>query len=288
MKDIKFDKIMPICRWVVTTLWAMWVLLLSALPQQMAESNMTALANGLLWLTTAVLGDLNTAAQGVFLRLVPLLVPAVLYALLAAGVWRSLRTSGWRQNSSLALGGALCVLLAVLGGLSRALMQYTSSAIWVQLVCEWAGAGVMLLCIGVFCWAWRRFPKLINRETVGYAVCGVGTTLIDLVLFFVCGNLLLLHYLIGNSVAWVGSTLFAYVSNKLWVFRGDAHTPTEILREAGRFCGVRVFSLCVNQVLLFLMIGTLHISDGIAKVLGNIVVLIINFFLSKSFIFKKA
>lgn len=79
-------------------------------------------------------------------------------------------------------------------------------------------------------WTWRKFPRLLNRETVSYVVFGVLTTLVNMAVYGLSYNTLGIHNLISNAIAWTAAVLFAYAVNKLFVFHSH-------VRGAGRSCG---------------------------------------------------
>ena len=91
----------------------------------------------------------------------------------------------------------------------------------------------------------------------------------------------------GTWVAWVIAVAFGYVANKLFVFKTHCPDTGALLREAGSFFAMRLVSLGMETVLMFLLVEVLHLNDLAMKLLVNIVVIILNYVFSKLFIFKK-
>lgn len=91
-------------------------------------------------------------------------------------------------------------------------------------------------------------------------------------------------------LSWVCSVTFAFVTNRLFVFQSEAK-KAGVLREGVTFFLSRVFTLVVDLVIMFLLVDLTGIRNGLyefaAKVLSNIVVLILNYILSKVFVFRK-
>ena len=71
-----------------------------------------------------------------------------------------------------------------------------------------------------------------NKEIINYLIFGVLTTVVNIVVFAVCADGLKIQYLISNVVAWVASVLFAYVTNRKYVFESNSE---EIGKEMTKF-----------------------------------------------------
>ena len=93
-------------------------------------------------------------------------------------------------------------------------------------------------------------------------------------------------YWIANTIAWLISVLFAYITNKIWVF--DSQTPTfrAVLIEMTSFFGFRLLSYFIDQGIMIVGISVLHGNDLIVKLIDQIIVVLLNWFFSKLFIFK--
>ncbi len=139
------------------------------------------------------------------------------------------------------------------------------------------------------------------KELITYGVFGVATTLVNFVSFKLASVLLGEDlYLLSNIIAWVVSVIFAYITNKLWVFESKSLKPEVVFKELVSFFAARGFSFIVEELGLFLLVDVARLSDYqltvlsfeisgtmIAKVLVAFVVVIMNYFFSKLFIFKK-
>lgn len=124
------------------------------------------------------------------------------------------------------------------------------------------------------------------KELVNYIIFGVLTTLVNYIVYFLCLDLLKWNYLVVNVLAWVISVLFAYVTNRIWVFESKAKGWL-ILKEMALFFASRLTSLGAETLLLFLMVDTAHLNNGFSKIVAGVVVIIINYVLSKLIVFRK-
>jgi putative flippase GtrA len=123
----------------------------------------------------------------------------------------------------------------------------------------------------------------LDRELVLYVFFGALTFLVNIVTYFIFEDLMGINYLISNILAWFFSVLFAYVTNRIWVF--ESKSP-DILKEMSLFFGGRIFSGAVDTGLMYLFIDVLMISDLVSKIVVQVIVIILNYIFSKLIVFK--
>lgn len=124
------------------------------------------------------------------------------------------------------------------------------------------------------------------KELINYVIFGILTTLVNYIVYFLCLDLLSWNYLVVNVLAWILSVLFAYVTNRIWVFESKAE-GWHICKEIVLFFASRLTSLGAETLLLFLMVDTAHLDNTVSKIVAGIVVIIINYILSKLIVFRK-
>ena len=138
--------------------------------------------------------------------------------------------------------------------------------------------------------------KVWNKEVISYLIFGILTTLVNIIVSFVLKAWLNVEGNIASTVGIVASILFAYFTNRKWVFHSTAHGFKEKLTEFGKFILGRAFTMVVEIVGVFLLNNVLHsfytvFSENIAylinKCIITVIVIILNFFISKFFAFKK-
>lgn len=120
-----------------------------------------------------------------------------------------------------------------------------------------------------------------------YLVMGGITTFINIFVFWLFNSQFGLNYTIANIIAWFFSVLFAYVSNKFYVFESTNTSLKTLIKEASSFFFFRVLSLFMDLIAMYVCISLLGINPLIAKIIANVIVLIANYGFSKFFIFKK-
>ena len=91
-------------------------------------------------------------------------------------------------------------------------------------------------------------------------------------------------------LSWICAVTFAYVTNRIWVFESKAK-GAGILAECSKFFGARVLTLLIDMLIMFLMVDLTGISGALwelfAKIVDSVVVLILNYVLSKVLVFRK-
>ena len=144
----------------------------------------------------------------------------------------------------------------------------------------------------------RMFVK--HKEIIMYLIFGVLTTVVSwgsYAIFekvfkeaIVDVNVLVA---VSNVLSWVTAVLFAYITNKLFVFESKSFKPTVLFKEIGLFVGSRLLSGAVEWVGVPLLVWlglnqTIFGIEGmLSKVLVSVIVVILNYILSKLIVFKK-
>lgn len=123
----------------------------------------------------------------------------------------------------------------------------------------------------------------IDRELVLYVIFGTFTFFVNLITYFLFQSVLGINYLISNILAWFFSVLFAYITNRIWVF--ESKSPN-ILKEASLFFGGRIFSGAVDTALMYLFIDVLTLGNAFSKIVVQVIVIILNYIFSKLIVFK--
>lgn len=102
--------------------------------------------------------------------------------------------------------------------------------------------------------------------------------------FYIFNKTMEIHYLPANAVAWFLSVVFAYFTNRTWVFESK---DSNILSEFAKFVSCRLFSGGCDMVIMFVGIDILHFSSVFTKLLTNVVVVVLNYVFSKWIIFRE-
>ena len=129
------------------------------------------------------------------------------------------------------------------------------------------------------------WSKFVNRETVSYSIFGVLTTAVDWVGYFV------LYYMgysvvFSQTISFVAAVLFAFVTNKIYVFQSKTLHPAKLLNELTSFVACRLFTGVITIAGMEIMVNGLGWPNLIGKIAVSAVSLVLNYVLSKLFIFR--
>lgn len=161
----------------------------------------------------------------------------------------------------------------------------------------------------------RVADKILTREIFMYLIFGVATTVVNLAVFYLCNRIFDAagwngvlgsfferrgwskaaelfstkgsEYLDSTLIAWVAGVVFAFFTNKLFVFESKSWAPSVAAREFTGFVGARLFSLLVELLCMFLFVTILNMNELLAKIIVGVVVVVLNYVFSKLLIFKK-
>ena len=121
------------------------------------------------------------------------------------------------------------------------------------------------------------------RQPIVYLINGGLTTVVNFVVYIVLKDVFSIHLLIGNTIAWITSVIYAFITNKKIVFRDNQG----ILRQFIMFAGLRIVSYVLEELSLFVFVVQLEFNDLTVKVIVSVLIVIINYIFSKFIIFKK-
>ena len=125
------------------------------------------------------------------------------------------------------------------------------------------------------------------KEVINYLIFGVLTTLVNILGYAFLSKVLKINYMISNITALITSIIFAYITNKLYVFESKNNNFKNILKELISFFACRGVTALMDIGLMFITVSIMHLNDMIMKILVNILVIVLNYIFSKIIIFKK-
>lgn len=129
--------------------------------------------------------------------------------------------------------------------------------------------------------------KVFNKETITYIIFGILTTIVNYIVYYLLYKYTGMDPLAYNTIAWAAAVIFAFFTNKLFVFESRSFKPDILVKEFLIFVSARVLSLILEEAFLALTVKVMGIHELIAKVIISVVVVIVNYFASKFLIFKK-
>ena len=119
----------------------------------------------------------------------------------------------------------------------------------------------------------------IRKELLNYIVFGVLTTLINILTYQIL-SVAGVTTLIANGIAWLLSVLFAYITNRKFVF--DSHSENRI-QECLKFYGSRISTGILDMAGMWMLVDIFHFPGMVSKVGMNVVVIVLNYIFSKLF-----
>ena len=125
------------------------------------------------------------------------------------------------------------------------------------------------------------------KEIMAYLFFGVCTTVVNFVIYFACTQILDINYLIANALSWIGAVAFAYVTNRIWVFKSKSKGIRAVFKEITTFVSCRLLSGVIDMLIMFIGVDILGVSDGITKLATQVIVVVLNYVFSKWIIFRK-
>ncbi|AXU28880.1 TPA: GtrA family protein [Clostridioides difficile] len=126
-----------------------------------------------------------------------------------------------------------------------------------------------------------------HKETILYLFFGTLTTFVNIISYLFFTRVVSLNFIIANILAWILAVLFAYFTNKFFVFESKVIEIAFLFKEFLSFVSFRLFSGITEMLIMYIMIDLLFINDIIVKVFTNIIVIVLNYVFSKMIIFKK-
>ena len=128
--------------------------------------------------------------------------------------------------------------------------------------------------------------KILNVEVVLYIVFGVLTTIVNIGVFSLLTYAFNVEENLSNTIAIIVAVLFAYFTNKSLVFNSKAETFIDKFKEFSKFMLGRLFTMLVELLGFYLMFNIIAMPKLLSKIIITILVIILNFFISKFFAFK--
>lgn len=137
--------------------------------------------------------------------------------------------------------------------------------------------------------------KVVSREVFFYLLFGVLTTVVNILTLAVFNKFV--DIMVSNIIAWVAAVVFAYLTNKLFVFDSKSWKLGVLAKEIPSFAGARILTLGVEELGILVMIKWLHLDgpltigpvggEYIIKGILAVIVVLLNYVFSKMLIFKK-
>lgn len=131
----------------------------------------------------------------------------------------------------------------------------------------------------------KIWNKIGNKEFVQYVFWGIMTTVLNVVAY----NLLcyVMKYWIANLIAMIICKVFAYMTNKFFVFKSRCSTWKELMEEFVRYILLRSISGIIDLLGLVMLVEILWINQRISKYIVTMIVVLVNYIFGKKYVFTK-
>lgn len=135
----------------------------------------------------------------------------------------------------------------------------------------------------------KKLRLLIEKywDILSYLCFGGLTTLVNYVVYLPCYNWLGLSAAVSNVIAWVAAVIFAFLTNKPFVFKSHDWSAKVLWPELTKFVGCRVGSGFLETAIIFVTVDCLGWNGNWMKLITSVLVVILNYFGSKLLVFKK-
>ena len=122
-----------------------------------------------------------------------------------------------------------------------------------------------------------------HRELVVYLVCGFLTFVVSMVVYALLSEVFKINVLVANIITWIIAVYFAFSVNRKFVFKSNGNFTSELIQ----FYLGRVVTLVVEQAMLYIFIIRLMFNNMAIKSIAQVVIIILNYIISKFIVFKK-
>lgn len=135
----------------------------------------------------------------------------------------------------------------------------------------------------------KKLKELLEKywDVISYLFFGVLTTVVDYVVSFACHYGLGISPTVSTVIAWAAAVIFAYLTNKSWVFASKDWSPKVVFPEFAKFVGSRVLSGVLVTVSIKITVEILGWSFPIMKIVTSVLNIVLNYIASKLLVFKK-
>ena len=126
------------------------------------------------------------------------------------------------------------------------------------------------------------------KEIINYLIFGVLTTVVSLLTYYLLVYTILnpnnpIELQIANIISWITCVTFAYITNRKYVFNSK---DKNIIKEIIKFYSSRLSTLFIDMLIMFIFVTKLNFNDKIIKIIVQIIIIILNYILSKLLVFK--
>lgn len=124
------------------------------------------------------------------------------------------------------------------------------------------------------------------KDMILYIFFGLCTMIVNIITYWLSAKIFS-SVVINTIVAWLIAVLFAYLTNRKFVFDSEAKTLYEIIAESMSFFSCRLMTGIFDVAVMWFFVDILNFNDVVIKTESNIIVILLNYAASKFVIFRK-
>lgn len=124
-------------------------------------------------------------------------------------------------------------------------------------------------------------------DILSYLFFGVLTTVVNYVVYLPLYNTLGLSATVSNALSWVVAVIFAFLTNKPFVFKSHDWSAKVAFPEFIKFVCCRVGSGVIETLLIFVTVDLLSLNGNIMKLITSVITILLNYIGSKLLVFRK-
>lgn len=126
-----------------------------------------------------------------------------------------------------------------------------------------------------------------HKEGLLYLFFGGLAFFLSIFLFWFMDSVMHLNAVVNNTIDWIICVVFQFFTNRTWVFDGKVDNTRDFLKQAGSFTLGRLFTLVVEDLIIFIFVTILAFKSMPVKLAATFIVIVLNYVISKLFVFKK-
>lgn len=124
-----------------------------------------------------------------------------------------------------------------------------------------------------------------HKSTVLYLIFGVCSTVLNMIVYYLCYDIIGINNIVSTALAWIMAIVFAFITNKQLVFGSVSWDFKTLQKEVVKFTGCRVVTGLLDIVFMYITVDLFRMNALIMKFISNIIVVVLNYIASKLIIF---
>ena len=134
----------------------------------------------------------------------------------------------------------------------------------------------------------RIIEKLIKKyeDLIRYVLAGCCTTLFNLIIFTLAVKVIGIDVTVSNIISVILSIIFAYIVNRIFVFKSKIKKPSKIIFEAMKFISARFSTMIIEVSGVYLLVNIMKQNEILGKAETQVIVFLLNYIISKNIVFK--